>query len=125
MRKQYAGNALAFDSSLAGGDPAGQEQVPTNRALASVELSANQAGADQASVASLALTGGAFVFEPSWTSPAVDFTALNNALSASGLTGPTAPELASLLGSTNDGSVQSASADIPIWGLTSDDFSFI
>lgn len=125
MQKQYAGNALAFDSSLAGGAPAGQEQAPANRALASVEPPAGQADADLGAAASLALTGGAFVFEPGWTGPAVDFTALNDALSASGLTGSAAPEFASLLGSADHGGVQPASTDIPIWGLTSDDFSFI
>jgi hypothetical protein len=124
MQKQYAGNALAFDTSLAGGDPTGQEQAPANRALASVELTLLQADADLAGLASLALTGGAFVFEPNWASPAVDLGALNTGLLAADLTGPIAAEFASLLGSADGGS-QSGSADIPIWGLTSDDFSFI
>jgi hypothetical protein len=123
MRKQFAGNVLAFDSSLTGGDPAGQEKALANRALASVDLPAVQADADLAGVASLALTGGAFVFEPSWASPIVDLAALDNGLSASDLTGPVVAEFASLLGNAGDAQVDSA--EIPIRALTSDDFSFI
>jgi hypothetical protein len=124
MQKQYAGDALAFDTSLVGG-PAGQGQVPADRALASVELPAVESAADVASVANLALTGGALVFESSWTSSAVDLGALDTGLSASDVTGPIVAEFASLLGSTDGGGDQSASTDIPIWGLTSDDLSFI
>lgn len=124
MQKQYAGNVLAFDTSLVGG-PAGQGQAPADRALASVELPPIQTDSDIAGVASLALTGGAFMFEPSWASAAVDLGTLNAGLSASDVTGPIVAEFASLLGSTDGGGDQSASADIPIWSLASDDFSFI
>lgn len=123
MQKQYAGNApLAFNTVLAGGDPAGQGQAPANRALASVEITTAQA--DSAVAGALNLTGGAFVFEPGWTSPAVDLSALNGGFSASDLTGPAVAEFASLLGSTSDGASVTDSG-VPIWGLTSDDFSFI
>lgn len=120
MEKQYASYAVsASDSPLVGND-AGQGGSP-NRALASNPIAAEPA--DMAAVPELALTGGAFMFEPGWTSPAIDLAALSPEFSAGGYAVSGAPELASLLGEPNDRQI--GSAEVPIWGLSSDDFSFI
>lgn len=127
MQKQYAGNDLgASEATSAGSDPAGQE-VQGDRAWSSTGLSSDLSagGTEVATGANPALSGGAFVFEPSWLGEATAVASLSGGLLPTYLVDGLEHGFAALSGQAADGVVHAVAETIPVWSLSHDDFSHI
>lgn len=128
MLKRYSSDASggSDEASSTGSDAAGRE-IASYRAWSDTVSSSDQPGSAASGVsADPALVGDTFIFESSWTDAGLE-TVPSGELSLVEQSSSPADELASRA-TTADGSTSFALADshdIPIWGLASDDFSFI
>jgi hypothetical protein len=129
MLKHFSSEASVGSDEEAptGGDTAGQEPAGY-RAWTDMVSASDQPGAGANGVsADLALVGDTFIFESSWTNTDAEIAASDSEVLLVEQSSSSAGEFASQM-MTADGSNSfelADSHDIPIWGLTSDDFSFI
>lgn len=128
MLKHYSSDAsVGSDEAPSAGSEAADREFAGYRAWSEMVSSSDQPDAASGVSADPALVGDAFIFEGSWTDTGLEIAASDGELSLAEQSSSAAGELASQA-TTVDGSASfelADSHDIPIWGLASDDFSFI
>lgn len=113
--------------TLSAGSDAASQELNAYRAWTDMVSSSDQPGSASSVSADPALVGDAFIFELSWTETDAEIAASGGELLLAEQSSSSAGGAVSQM-VTTDGSSSfelADSHDIPIWGLTSDDFSFI